>query len=90
MYEILRQEFGDHSVFLSGNFEIPFSETVKEIRERGLKRGYIVLEVSSFMASGIGSNPKLLDHLPPGERDGAFAPDYSIFTNFETDHVDWH
>lgn len=42
------------------------------------------------MANGIGTNPELLNALPAGERVGAFAPDYSIFTNFETDHVDWH
>ncbi len=32
-YELLRQEFGEDQVFLSGNFEIPFSETVRMIRE---------------------------------------------------------
>ncbi len=54
LYELMRHEYGDDRVFLSGNFEIPFSETVLDIRNRGLKNGYIVLEVSSFMAYSIG------------------------------------
>lgn len=37
-YELLRQEFGEDRVFLSGNFEIPLSETVRIIREKGLKK----------------------------------------------------
>lgn len=89
-YELLRQEFGEANVFLSGNFEIPLSETVRLIRERKLERGYVVVEISSFMANGIGANPDLLESLPVGERTGPFTPDYTIFTNFETDHVDWH
>jgi UDP-N-acetylmuramoylalanine-D-glutamate ligase len=89
-YELLRKEFGESMVFLSGNFEIPLSETVKIIRERGLKRGYVVVEVSSFMANGIGSHLELLDTLPEGTRHGPFMADYTIFTNFETDHLDWH
>lgn len=89
-YELLRQKFGEENVFLSGNFEIPLSETVRTIRERGLTTGYIVVEVSSFMANGIGMNADMLDALPVGDRTGPFAPDYTIFTNFETDHVDWH
>ena len=31
MYNVLRQEFGDDTVFLSGNFDISFSGTVLEI-----------------------------------------------------------
>jgi len=61
-------------VFLSGNFEIPFCETVQTIREKGLKTGYIVLEISSFMSYNIES----------------FQSTHSIFTNFETDHLNWH
>lgn len=62
-YELLRQEFGEDQVFLSGNFEIPFAQTVADIRSRGLTKGYIVLEVSSFMAYGIGQT-HFLDQLP--------------------------
>lgn len=36
--------------------------------------------------SGLGA----LESLPKGERTGGFRPDYSIFTNFETDHLNWH
>jgi len=89
-YELLRQEFGEDQVFLSGNFEIPLSETVRMIRKQGLKKGYIVVEISSFMAHGIGDHLELLDMLPEGHRQGAFLADYTIFTNLETDHVDWH
>lgn len=38
LYQLLCAEYGEDSVFLSGNFEIPFSETVRQIRERGLRR----------------------------------------------------
>ena len=34
MYNILRQEFGNEKVFLSGNFDIPFSGTVLEILKK--------------------------------------------------------
>lgn len=63
VYELLRQEFGEDRVFLSGNFEIPFAQTVTDIRNRGLTEGYIVLEVSSFMAYGIGQT-HFLNQLP--------------------------
>lgn len=33
-YNLLAQEFGEEKVFLSGNFEIPFAETVQTIQER--------------------------------------------------------
>lgn len=92
LYKLLCAEYGEEKVFLSGNFEVPFSETVREIRERGLKRGYIVIEVSSFMAYNLScaSGLQVLESLPKGEREGGFHPDYSIFTNFETDHLNWH
>ncbi|MDD5197732.1 MAG: UDP-N-acetylmuramoyl-L-alanine--D-glutamate ligase [Candidatus Gracilibacteria bacterium] len=73
-YNLLKQEYGEEKVFLSGNFEIPFAETVQTIQEKGLKGGCIVLEVSSFMSYNIGS----------------FKSTHSIFTNFETDHLNWH
>ncbi|GAB0174433.1 MAG: UDP-N-acetylmuramoyl-L-alanine--D-glutamate ligase [Candidatus Altimarinota bacterium] len=74
LYELLRQEFGVEKVYLSGNFEIPFSQTVNEILKKNQKRGYIVLEVSSFMAYLLSS----------------FKADYSVFTNFKPDHLNWH
>lgn len=54
LYKLLCQEYGEKKVFLSGNFEVPFSETVRQIRERKLKRGFIIIEVSSFMAYNLG------------------------------------
>jgi UDP-N-acetylmuramoylalanine--D-glutamate ligase len=74
MYELLRQELGDKNVFLSGNFDIPFSATVLEILIKNLKRGHIVTEISSFMAYNIKN----------------FTSEYSIFTNLEPDHLNWH
>jgi UDP-N-acetylmuramoylalanine-D-glutamate ligase len=56
LYQFLCAEHGSSTVWLSGNFEVPFSETVQRIRESGVKRGYIVVEVSSFMANGLGTN----------------------------------
>ena len=74
LYNLLKMEYGEDRVFLSGNFEIPFAETVTIIQERWFKTGYIVLEVSSFMSYNITS----------------FKSTHSIFTNFEIDHLNWH
>lgn len=74
LYDLLRQEFSHEKVYLSGNFDIPFSLTLKEILEKKQKRGYIVLEVSSFMAYTLKS----------------FQADYAVFTNFKPDHLNWH
>jgi UDP-N-acetylmuramoylalanine--D-glutamate ligase len=74
LYELMRQEFGDDVVYLWGNFDIPFAEIVCTILQKKQKRWYIVLEVSSFMAYSL----KL------------FQADYSIFTNFKPDHLNWH
>lgn len=92
LFELFRREFGDDKVFLSGNFEIPFSETVRQIREKGLKRGVVVIECSSFMLHDVGSAHSLamLEKLPKGEREGGFKTDHSIFTNLESDHLNWH
>lgn len=74
-YNILQKEFfGKKSVYLSGNFDIPFSATVLEILTKWEKRGYIVLEVSSFMTHAIRN----------------FTSDYTIFTNLKSDHLNWH
>lgn len=92
LYKLLCAEYGEEKVFLSGNFEIPFSETVRQIREQGLKKGFIVIEVSSFMTYNLSclSGLKSLELFPKWEREWGFHPDYSIFTNFETDHLNWH
>lgn len=74
LYKLLLAEFGSEKVYLSGNFDVPFSETVRMILEKWQKRGYIVVEVSSFMAYSLHS----------------FRSHYSIFTNFKADHLNWH
>lgn len=75
LYSILQKEyFGKKKIYLSGNFDIPYSETVREILESWEKRGIIVLEVSSFMAYAIRT----------------FQTNYSIFTNLKPDHLNWH
>jgi UDP-N-acetylmuramoylalanine-D-glutamate ligase len=38
LYELFRQEYGDEKVYLSGNFDIPFSETIRKILEKKQKR----------------------------------------------------
>lgn len=74
-YNILQKEFfGKKSVYLSGNFDIPFSATVLDILEKKEKKGIIVIEISSFMSHAI--------------RD--FRSDYTIFTNLKSDHLNWH
>ena len=81
LYNIIKKEyFVNNEIFLSWNFDIPLSETVSEIRERKLEKGTIVIEISSFMSYGIGNHP---DFSP-------FLADYSIFTNFKKDHLNWH
>jgi UDP-N-acetylmuramoylalanine--D-glutamate ligase len=75
MYSILEKEFsGKKSVYLSWNFDIPFSATILQSLEKWETEGYIVVEVSSFMAYSLEK----------------FVPDYSIFTNFKPDHLNWH
>ncbi len=75
MYSVLQREyFGKKSVYLSGNFDIPFSATVLEILKKWEKKGIIVVEVSSFMAYSLK----------------VFTSHYSIFTNFKPDHLNWH
>ena len=74
LYQLLCDTYGESCVFLSGNFDIPFSQTIADIRQKGLKKAYVVLEVSSFMAYNIH----------------AFHSDYAIFTNFAFDHLNWH
>ncbi|MDD2693505.1 MAG: UDP-N-acetylmuramoyl-L-alanine--D-glutamate ligase [Candidatus Gracilibacteria bacterium] len=74
-YNILQKEFfGKKSVYLSGNFDIPFSATVREILESGEKKGIIVVEMSSFMTYAIRT----------------FQSTYTIFTNLKSDHLNWH
>lgn len=75
MYNILEKEFfGKKSVYLSGNFDIPLSQTLVDILKKWEKKGYIVIEVSSFMAHILRE----------------FSPDYTIFTNYKSDHLNWH
>jgi UDP-N-acetylmuramoylalanine--D-glutamate ligase len=61
-------------VYLSGNFDIPFSATVLDILKKWEKKWYIVVEISSFMSYMIRE----------------FVSDFSIFTNFKSDHLNWH
>ena len=75
MYSILEREFSvKKGVYLSGNFDIPFSATVLSILEKWEKNGIIVVEISSFMAFAIQK----------------YQSDYSIFTNLKPDHLNWH
>lgn len=74
-YNILQKEFfGKKSVYLSGNFDIPFSATVLDILRKWEKKGIIVVEISSFMSYWVQS----------------FRSTYTIFTNLKSDHLNWH
>lgn len=75
MYNILEKEFSvKKSVYLSWNFEIPFSATILDILKKWETTGIIVVEVSSFMVFSLEK----------------YQSDYSIFTNFKPDHLNWH
>lgn len=80
LYSILEKHyFGKKKVYISGNFEIPFSATIAEILENPESENIIVVEISSFMAYYIGRS-----HLKP------FSPDFTIWTNLKSDHLNWH
>lgn len=75
MYNILEKEFSvKKSVYLSWNFDIPFSATILDILKKWENTGIIVVEVSSFMAFSLEK----------------YQSDYTIFTNFKPDHLNWH
>ena len=75
MYNILDKEFSvKKPVYLSGNFDIPFSTTILEILKKWEKKGIIVVEISSFMSYAIKH----------------YQSDYAIFTNLKPDHLNWH
>lgn len=75
LYQILRQEFATKKpVYLAGNFDKPLASVLVDIEKNNETSGYIVLEVSSFMAYGMKF----------------FMSDYSILTNLQPDHQDWH
>jgi UDP-N-acetylmuramoylalanine--D-glutamate ligase len=88
MYNILHNEYSvkencnktvtkngkNFPVYLSGNFDIPFSATVLDILKKWEKKWYIVIEISSFMSYMIRE----------------FMSDFSLFTNFKSDHLNWH
>jgi len=75
MYQSLQKLFPDRGIWLTGNFEIPLSQTLVSILEDGLDKKHIcVVECSSFMLYK-------LKH---------FIFDYSIFLNIARDHMDWH
>jgi UDP-N-acetylmuramoylalanine--D-glutamate ligase len=80
MYNILQKEYiGKKKVYISGNFEIPFSSIVLDILRNGEKKGIIVVEISSFMSYAL-----------IGMDNGGYTSDYTIFTNFKPDHLNWH
>ena len=61
---------------------------VMEIRSSGIPPGYLVVEVSSFMAHELGKT-ELLQKIP-GSTGNGFTPDIGIFTNIAPDHLNWH
>lgn len=59
---------------ITGNWDDSFCTTVLQILKSKARSGWLAVEVSSFMAYALKE----------------FAPDWSIFTNFESDHLNWH
>jgi len=74
IYNILKEEYGENRVFLAGNFDESFAQVVTKILQSWVKNPIIVMEISSFMAYEIKD----------------FRSDYLIFTNFASDHLNWH
>lgn len=74
MYNTLKEEFGENRVFLAGNFDKSFAQVMTKILQSWVKNPIIVMEISSFMAYEIKD----------------FKSDYVIFTNFASDHLNWH
>lgn len=74
IYNILKEEYGENKVFLAGNFDESFAQVVTKILQSWVKNPIIIMEISSFMAYEIKD----------------FKSDYLIFTNFASDHLNWH
>jgi UDP-N-acetylmuramoylalanine--D-glutamate ligase len=68
--------FPQKNVWITGNFDIPVSETLAQIVEQNKQSEdhVFVVECSSFMLYGL--------------RDFVF--DYGILLNIARDHLDWH
>lgn len=75
-YHVLKEMFPQKNVWITGNFDIPVSETLAQIIEQKKQDEdhIFVVECSSFMLYGL--------------RDFVF--DYSILLNVARDHLDWH
>ena len=74
LYHILKDAFPKTPVYYTGNTDISLAQTVTQIQENGEKEGYLVIEVSSFMAFAMKR----------------FVSDMTIITNLQPDHLDWH
>ncbi len=75
MYQSLQKLFPDDAIRLSGNFDVPLSQTILSILESGKHcTHFCVIECSSFMLYKLKY----------------FLFDYSIFLNIARDHMDWH
>ena len=75
-YQVLKAMFPEKNVWITGNFDVPVSETLAQIIEqkKQAEEHNFVVECSSFMLYGL--------------RDFVF--DYSILLNIARDHLDWH
>ncbi|HMT27408.1 MAG TPA: UDP-N-acetylmuramoyl-L-alanine--D-glutamate ligase [Candidatus Absconditabacterales bacterium] len=75
LYNLFTKLLPDYQVHLSGNFDIPFSQTLVDIAKSGsTKKNLIVIELSSFMLYQVKN----------------FWFDYSVFLNFSPDHLNRH
>lgn len=75
MYQALEKLLPSSQIWLTGNFAIPFSQTLLSIMQGIQKKEHIcVVETSSFMLYKIQN----------------FVFDYAIWLNIARDHLDWH
>lgn len=72
--QLLKHSVGGIPVYLTGNSDTPFSQTLTWIFQKWETEGILVIEVSSFMAY---IQKQFLSHV-------------TILTNLHPDHLDWH
>lgn len=75
MYQLLQKLFPHKKIWLTGNFDVPLSQTILSIMQNDLVTDHLcVVEASSFMLYN-------LTH---------FVFDYALLLTIARDHLDWH
>jgi len=76
LYNILKWLLPNRNIWITGNFDVPISQTLANILEKKTQdqEHIFVVECSSFMLYELNN----------------FVFDYSILLNIARDHLDWH